>query len=475
MEKTDISNWLDANGKRFTDLADQIWATPETNFTEFKSSKAQAKFLEDDGFDIEWNIGGLNTAFIATWKKGSGPTIGFVGEYDALPGLSQKIQPSPEPIEEGANGHGCGHNLLGTGAVAAAVATKEWFSENNQTGEIRYYGCPAEEGGFGKVYMVREGAFDDLDVAFNFHPGWSNYAVRGTFLGAVNLFFRFKGKTSHAGTAPHLGRSALDAVELMNVGVNYLREHMEDHARIYYVITNGGVAPNIVPDKAEVHYSIKGLYPDDVAELLQRVRNVAKGAALMTDTEVEDVIDSSAACMMNNRVLADLQANIMEEIGDISFTEYDINFAAEINSHFPPKNSEMQKRIINWPESQNFPPLVGKIFRDIDVGEIHHASTDMGDVSWKVPVCMIRTTCWPSAVSPHSWGVVASGGMEIGHKGMMFAAKVMACTACELFTDPDKLAEIRQEFENEVATKPYEPMLPQDKEPPTVADPNPLS
>jgi aminobenzoyl-glutamate utilization protein B len=240
---------------------------------------------------------------MAEWGNGK-PVIGFAGEYDALPGLSQKRQSSAEPAEEGGHGHGCGHNLLGTGCLAAAVAVKQWHQATGTPGTVRYYGCPAEEGGSGKVYMGRAGAFDDLAAAFNFHPGCTNFASKGSTLGVQSMRFRFHDRTAHAALMPHMGRSALDAVELMNVGLIYLREHVLDHVRIHDVITDGGLAPNIVPEKAEVHY-------------LVRARQIAAGAALMSGTELEELFGSGTACMPNNHVLSELQYQVMAEIGRI--------------------------------------------------------------------------------------------------------------------------------------------------------------
>ncbi|WP_264214412.1 amidohydrolase [Leisingera thetidis] len=465
-EQHDIARWLIDNSSRFIGVADDIWATPEICFQEIKSSKIQADDLEADGFDITWGAGGLPTAFVASWSNGSGPVIGFIGEYDALPGLSQKIQQSKEALEDGANGHGCGHNLLGTGALASAAALKAWMISTGQTGTLRYYGCPAEEVGFGKVYMARDGAFDDLDAAFNFHPGWSNYPVRGTFLGARSIHYRFKGRASHAGTAPHLGRSALDAVELMNIGTNYLREHVEDYVRLHYQITDGGKSPNIVPDTASVLYLAKSLYPAEVEDLVSRLNDIAKGAALMTGTRFEAEVESGTSCLINNQALADLQYEKMQELGTIDFNEAEMEFAAKINSDYPPGGADFQRRILNLPPASNYAPLIWETYDQVDTGKIHHASTDVAEVGWRTPLCMIRTTCWPLNASPHSWGVVASGGMSIGHKGMMYAATVMALAAAELIENTARLEKVRQEFIETVGSMPYVDPIPPEKMPP---------
>ena len=281
--KQDVIRWLEENQAVFTRMSDEIWDHPEIALKEFHASRLQAEALEDEGFRITWGSGGMPTAFIAEWGSGK-PVIGILGEYDALKNLSQKSQPTQEPIVPGGLGHGCGHHLLGTGGLAAAVAIKRWLQAGEITGTVRYYGCPAEEILAGKVYMARDGAFDDLDAALNFHPGSINTTSKGSMVALNNLKFRFFGKAAHAGASPHMGRSALDAVELMNVGVNYLREHVPTTTRMHYVITHGGDLPNIVPAVAEVWYFVRAPERAQVDAVTDRVRKVAQGAALMTET-----------------------------------------------------------------------------------------------------------------------------------------------------------------------------------------------
>ena len=477
--KSNVITWLDSNETHFIEMADEIWASPEIRFQEFKSSMLQADFLEEAGFEIMWDIGGLNTAFVAEWRNGESqstrhqePIIGFVGEYDALPGLSQRLETAPNPVVAGGHGHGCGHNLLGTGALAAAVATKQWLQESGTPGTVRYYGCPAEEGGCGKVYMAREGAFDDLSAAFNFHPGYTNSASKGSCLGVQSMKFRFFGKTSHAGASPHMGRSALDAVELMNVGVNFLREHVEDNVRIHYVITDGGgTFPNIVPDKAEVYYYMRAHMPHQVQEIVRRVRNIAHGAAMMTETRVEESVEHGATCLLNNHTLADLQYKAMQEIGPINFTADEMAYAAEINANNPPGNSDGVAGTIGIPPNELTDPLLGGYCPSLDEGKLITASTDVGDLSWKAPVSMLNTTCWPHNAAAHSWGVVATGGMSIGHKGMMYAAKVMARSAIELYSDPSMLEAVRAEFDRATSATMYVSPIPAEKMPPQFENP----
>jgi aminobenzoyl-glutamate utilization protein B len=461
----DMLGWLERNESHFVAMADEIWAHPEIRFEEFKASKLQADFLEEAGFAMTWDIGGISTAFMAEWGSGE-PIIGFAGEYDALPGLSQKRQSSCEAIEEDGHGHGCGHNLLGTGCLAAAVAVKHWLQVTGTAGTVRYYGCPAEEGGSGKVYMGRAGAFDDLAAAFNFHPSYTNYASKGSTLGTRRTRFRFHGRSAHAAAMPHMGRSALDAVELMNVGVNYLREHVRDKVRIHYVITDGGKVPNVVPDKAEVYYVVRSHLPPEVEEVANRVRKIALGAAMMTETEMEEILVGGTTCVLNNHTLADLQHKVMQAIGPMDFTAEEEAYAAEINSNNPPGNSMMIMNYMGLAPHQLNKPLIGDVFPCVDEGRIFPASTDVGDLSWKAPVSMLNTACWPVNAAAHSWGVVASGGMSIGHKGMMYAAKVMAQAALELYTNPAKLQAVRAEFEAATAATAYISPIPDDKLPP---------
>lgn len=471
----EIIQWLDNNQPIFSDMSDQIWRTPEIAYQEFKSSRLQADYLEKEGFSITWDVGGLNTAFVAEWGEGK-PILGFIGEYDALPGLSQKLQPSKEAIQEGGHGHGCGHNLLGTGAVASAAAVQKWLQATGKPGTVRYYGCPAEEKGSGKVFMARAGAFDDLDAALNFHPAYINMADKGSAVGVNAIYYHFFGRTAHAGMAPDEGRSALDAVELMNVGVNYLREHVKDDVRIHYIITDGGQAPNIVPEEAEVYYLIRAAKPDYLAQVVERVRKVAEGAAMMTETRVEITPEAGCSPVLSNHYLSDLQYQAMELIGPIQYTPEEIEFAQKINDAFPGSNEDYIKRHMDFytpaPDLAAVfdqyidQPLVGANFPAMDVGKVMTGSTDVGDLSWVTPVSMLETTCFPTGTPGHTWGEVASGGMSIGHKGMMHAAKIMALAAMELYANPEHLVNVQAEFERSTGGRPYVPPVPANINPP---------
>ncbi len=468
--KQDMADWLDEHQIRFTTMSDEIWDNPEKQFQEFKASKLQADFLEKEGFTITWDLGNISTAFVAEWGEGK-PVIAFAGEYDALPGLSQKDQNIPDPLESDGWGHGCGHNLLGTGCLAAAVVFKEWLQATGNTATVRYYGCPAEEGGSGKVYMGRDGAFDDLDATFNWHPGYVNSAMKGSLLGVNRYTFTFHGKTAHAAADPHSGRSALDAVELMNVGVNYLREHVTDDVRIHYVIRDGGLAPNVVPDFASSDYYIRAHDPRNLEDVSERVVRVAKGAAMMTDTELDARYMSGSSSVLSNEVLADIQYDVMKDLGGIEFTDEEQAYAEKVNEYFADGNKGMLMGLFGVdPETAN-QALIGNVYESRDKGKVFPASSDMGDMSWYAPCSMLNAATWATRVPGHSWGVVATGKMSIGHKGMMFAAKVMALSAAELILSPEKLEAAKTEFDAALKETPYKCPIPADVQPPQYEHP----
>ncbi|MBW2368091.1 MAG: amidohydrolase [Deltaproteobacteria bacterium] len=473
--KQQVIQHLEQNVSRFIRMSDDIWEYPELGWKEFKASRRQADFLEKEGFTVTWNIAEISTAFVAEWGEGK-PLIGFIGEYDALPGLSQKNQAKKEALIKGAPGHGCGHNLLGTGAVAGAFAVQNWLKSSGTPGTVRYYGCPAEEAGGGKVFMAKAGIFDDLDAAFNYHPGSFNAPSKGSCVAVNHIHFRFHGRTAHAGGSPHEGRSALDAVELMNVGVNYLREHVKDDVRMHYIITNGGTAPNIVPEEAEVFYYIRAAKPDYLEEVTDRVRKIAKGATFMTETSVEEIFKSAYSNVLSNHYLADLQYQAMELIGPIAFSDEEMAYAQKINDAYPRTNSDYiddaieylkpPPEIVDILEAYRDKPLVGENFPALDEKIVGTGSTDVGDLSWVTPVSMLSTTCFTTASTGHSWGNVATSAHSIGHKGMMHAAKIMAVSAVDLYTDPEHLEKIREEFEKKAGTSGYKCPLPDHIKPP---------
>ncbi|MEE4194637.1 MAG: amidohydrolase [Anaerolineae bacterium] len=454
MDKAQMINWLDQHTPEFTAISDAIWERPELGYHEFFATKLQSEFMEAQGFSITRDIAGMNTAFVAEWGKGK-PVFGFAGEFDALPGLSQKPQPTPDPVEDGAPGHGCGHNLLGVGCMAAAVAVKEWLQSTGTPGTVRYYACPAEEGGAGKTFMARDGLFDDLDLAFNYHPMVFNTANKSSCLGVNHIRFVFHGKTAHAGAAPWEGRSALDAVELMNVGVNYLREHVPQDVRLHYVITNGGKAPNIVPDEAEVWYYIRAHEPKTLADVTERVRNIARGAALMTSTKMEEIFESATSSTLPNAYLADLHVAEMQKLGPTTYTKAELDYAATINQALDYDYNNLRKRFegmnLSMEVKEKFLsfvglPVIGEPIPSYNEGEISGGSTDVGDLSRVVPCCEMTTACWAVGVPGHSWGVTATGKHTIGHKGMMYAAKTMASVAVECYQHPEHIEKAWEEF-----------------------------
>jgi aminobenzoyl-glutamate utilization protein B len=468
--KQDVIQWLEETTPRFTAISDEIWLHPEVAFQEFLASKLQADYLETEGFAITWDVGEMNTAFVAQWGEGE-PVIGFVGEYDALPGLSQRNQPSPEPLEEGAPGHGCGHNLLGTGCMAAAVASKHWLEATGMPGSVRYYGCPAEEGGGGKAFMARAGAFADLSAAFNFHPAPVNAPSKGSTLGVKSYRFRFRGRPAHAAGSPHMGRSALDAVELMNIGVNYLREHVSEKVRLHYVITAGGDRPNIVPAEAETWHYVRAPTLNELDEVADRVRKIAQGAAMMTETTLEEIFVGANINVLNNHFLADLQYAAMQIVGPIEFTAEEMAYAQKINAAYPESAAQFLAGMLGLSQDELKQPLLGANYAPRDEGKVLPGSTDVGDLSWSTPVSMLSTACWPTGAASHSWGVVATGAHSIGHKGMMHAAKIMAVAAIDLYSNPGNVRKARGEFEKATGGKPFKGLRPEHMKPPQFENP----
>src|SRR5256714_10773160 len=382
--RSNIWRGVDTIKPRFVALADRVWAMPEVCYTEARSSAEHLAELRHQGFRVTEQVAGIPTAVMGEWGEG-GPVIAFLGEYDALPGLSQEAGVAePRPLEAGGHGHGCGHNLLGSAALLAATAVKDWLATRRIPGRVRYYGCPAEEGGAAKTFMVRSGAFADADIAITWHPSSFWEVVVAPSLANTRADFIFTGRTSHAAASPHLGRSALDAVELMNVGVNYMREHMPSDARVHYALLDtGGIAPNVVQAHARVRYSIRARDLPGMNELVERVRNIAQGAALMTETRVEMRISSAVSNLLPNSPLEAALHRIMQELAPPHFDDTDKDFAAKIRSTLPAKDIA---RVYNShgmeptdrPLADFIVPLDAK--RNPQIG-----STAVGDVSWGVP------------------------------------------------------------------------------------------
>jgi aminobenzoyl-glutamate utilization protein B len=439
---------IDARRDVYADIALQIWKLAEPGYLEYKSSALIEDQLAASGFSVRKGVADIPTAFVASAGSGR-PVIAFVGEYDALPGLSQEASPGRKPIVDGAPGHGCGHNLLGTASMAAAIAVKEWLAASGRPGTVRFYGTPAEEGGNAKVYMVRAGLFDDVDVAVSWHPGDANDASPSSNLAMIAAKFRFHGVASHAAAAPEHGRSALDAVEAMDAMVNMMREHVPQETRIHYIITAGGVAENIVPQFAEVSYVAR--HPDIrvLDGIWQRVIDAAKGAALGTGTTVDFEVGGATYNILPNAVLADLQRRNLQAVGGVFYSPEEQAFAEALRRTLDNPATPLGSEVRVQPPSETFTP----------------ASSDLGDVSWKVPTTEITTATWVPGTSAHTWQAVACDGMSIGIKGMMVAAKTMALTGVDLFTTPDLVAKARAEFDRRRAGVVYSSRI-GDRKPP---------
>lgn len=429
-QKEALVNALEARAAEYFDIAHRIWEWAEVGYQEERSSALLIDVLLGEGFEVRKGVAGIPTAFVAESGTGS-PVIGILAEYDALPGLSQAALPERMALEGGGAGHACGHHLFGTASVAAAIAVKDWLQASGQPGTVRVYGTPAEEGGAGKVYMVREGLFDDVDIVLHWHPSDRTDASPATTLANRSAKFRFYGRSTHAAGAPERGRSALDGVEAMNLMVNMLREHVPQEARIHYVITRGGLAPNVVPDFAEVYYYVRHPSARILEEIFPRVISAAEGAALGTGTTMDyEIIHGIHAVLPNETLSKSVLANL-QELGGISYTEEEKQFALAIRQTLGDADLPLGSEATVQP----FLPRTTK------------GSTDVGDVSYAVPTAGFYAATWVPGTAAHSWQAVAAGGMTIGGKGLMLAAKAIALTAVDLVTDPTLVKAAHEEFE----------------------------
>lgn len=435
---------LDKEHEKLRDISEKIWDYAELPLNEFKSSDLLQEYLINNGFKVEKDLSGMETAFIATYGEGN-PIIGLLGEYDALSEMSQKVSTKEEVVEEGKAGHACGHNLLGTAMAGSAVAIKTLIEKHNLKGTVRFYGCPAEEIMYGKIKMDEDGLFDDLDVCLTWHPMASNTVCDYSYSSMTSLKFNFLGKTSHAAAAPEQGRSALDAVELMNVGANYLREHVVSQARIHYVITNGGGKPNIVPGAAESWYYVRAPFKKQVDEIVERLVDVSKGAALMTGTKVSHQVLTGCYNTILNDELNKLLFESMNEVPSPKWTESEIEFAKKLQDSFD--ESVIQNALVEF----GVPELAGQVLHD-GVTKLKSTmaflagSTDVSNVSKTVPTAQVFTCCMPVGTPGHTWQVASSAGMSIGQKGMDYAAKVIADAGMILLTNEDIRDRVWQEF-----------------------------
>ncbi|GGA31359.1 amidohydrolase [Neptunicoccus cionae] len=466
----DIWDLADRHSERFITLSDAVFDTPETLYTEFKSVAAHRESLVEQGFRITDNAGGLPTAVIGEAGEG-GPVIAILGEFDALPGLSQHSgETSPRAIEDGGHGHGCGHNLFGAGALLAATALKDWIEANNINARVRYYGCPAEEGGAAKTYMVREGLFDDVDAAISWHPAPYLAVNQEPSLANARIDYTFYGTASHAAFEPDMGRSALDAVELMNVGVNYMREHMPDAARVHYAYMDaGGVAANVVQARARVRQLIRHPNLPGLKDLIARVDKIAEGAALMTETRMEKKVYSGVSNLLPNRPLEDAMQTAVEQLGPVPFDDKDRAFAAEIQATLPKGAVQSTLASMDYTPAADQDISLCDFILPLDRnGVVRAGSTDVGDVSWAVPTVQLWGATWTLGTPFHTWQVVAHGKTGLAHKGMIHAAKVMAGTARMLIENPELLADAKAAHTAHLANTPYECPIPEETEPPIV-------
>jgi len=422
---------LDSRAAHYAEVAKRTWDLAGGGFMEVKSTALLQGELRAAGFSVKAGIAGEPTAFVAEFGSGK-PAIAILGEFDALPGLSQDATPNRKAISAGGAGHGCGHHLFGTASVASAIALKEWMLANNVKGTLRMIGTPAEEGGAGKVYMVRDGVFNDVDAVIAWHPGDDNSVDGSRSMANISGKFRFHGLSAHAAAAPERGRSALDGVEVMNVMTNFLREHIPDGSRIHYVITDGGKAPNVVPDEAEVYYVVRHVEMKVVNNIWERVVNAAKGAALGTGTTFDVQLISSVYSLLPNETLARVQQRALERVGGFTYNAEEKAFAEALQKSTAFTAVPLERSAVVQP------------LRLDDPGA---GSTDVGDVSWVVPTVQLSAATWVPGTAAHSWQAVAAGGMSIGAKGMMVAAKAMALTAADLFTSPATIAAAKAELD----------------------------
>lgn len=455
-------DYVDARADFFCALADTIWENPELSLKEYGSTATYCEALRQLGFTVTEKLCGIDTAFCGSYGSGR-PVIGILGEFDALSGLSQKAGATqPEPVVPGGCGHGCGHNLLGAGSLAAAAAVKAWLEKTGQSGTVIFYGCPGEEGGSGKAFMAREGLWKSLDAALSWHPANVNQVRTGTNNSCIQVMYKFHGLSAHAAGDPYNGRSALDAVELMNVGVQFLREHTTDDCRIHYaIIDSGGISPNVVQAHATVLYMVRANRVADSVKLQARVDQIAQGAALMTDTTFDRVfIDGTAELLPNYTIEKLLQEN-MELVGCPAYDPEDVALAqalrascdgetvppgigAKFDEQIAQKVRELTENMTKPINDFIMPPYSGNVFIP--------GSTDVGDVSWLTPTSQVDIATWPAGVPHHSWQVVSCGKSGLAHKGMLMAAKVLAATAIDLMEKPEALQAAQAEFARRAAS-----------------------
>ena len=472
-----ISDYIDQNSERLTSMSDDIWGYAEVGMREWKSSERLIEELKKEGFDVEVGVADMPTAFIGTFGSGK-PVISFLGEFDALPGVSQKEGCNVKTQEDPQSyGHGCGHHLLGVAGIGAAMILRDYFKETGKEGTVVFYGCPGEEGGSGKAYMARAGVFNICDIIYSWHPGGANGVMTGSYQANCQVYFKFHGTTAHAAGSPHLGRSALDAVELMNVGVNYMREHMESTDRIHYaVLDTGGISPNVVQANATVLYLIRSISTEKVLALYERVQKIAKGAALMTETEVEIIFDKGCSNVVPNGVLEQVLYESMQRVGVPEYTAEELAYAQQFTNTFNDAQFAAELGVSGTGCSKKSKEATTKKVRE--EGPMHtfvapheHSdanmmgSTDVGDASYCAPTAQFIAATYAFGTPAHSWQMVAQGKSSVAHKGQTYAAEIIADAAIQAIENPEIIEKAKAEFNEATGGKPYQCPIPADVKP----------
>ena len=443
-DKKALIKSIEKHQKALIEISDKIWASAETAFEEYESSKILADYAEKNGFKVTRGVAGIPTAFVATYGSGK-PVISVLGEFDALPGLSQQATPDKNPVVDGNPGHGCGHNLFGTASLGAALAVKELIEKGKIKGTVKFIGTPSEEKYFGKIWMVKAGIWNDVDVNLSWHPGAKIEADAQSSLALVDFMVEFYGQAAHAAADPWNGRSASDALELYTTGINYYREHVKPTVRMHYHIQDAGKVVNVVPDYARLWVRIRDTKRSGMLPVYERVKEMAKGAAIMADVDYKVSLISGIYEVLVNRKGEEVMQKNLELLGPIEYTPEEIAFGKKIQKATGKKEVGMDSTIKPLLETRENPG---------------GGSTDVGDVSWNVPNINLSVTTAPKDTPWHSWAVVACGGMSIGHKGMLYAAKAMALTMYDLFKDPELVKEIQKEFKQRKGDEVYSPMIP---------------
>ena len=465
--KDAVVNLVEEKLPVFTDVSDKVWDFAELMFQEHKSSALEAEVMKQQGFTVEYGVAGMDTAMVASYGSGH-PVVAILGEYDALPALSQKPDcMTKDPIEDGKPGHGCGHHLLGAASMSACTAVKDYLQANNLPGTIRYYGCPAEEGGAGKAIMIRAGLFKDVDIVLTWHPAQFNYAWDGSDCLAIMMSkYSFKGISSHAAASPQHGRSALDALELMNVGIQFLREHVISDARIHYAITNtGGTAPGVVQSEAAGVYTVRAPQVSDMLAISERVDKIAEGAALMTETTMEKQLIVGMSNLRATKAVYDRYVANLNSLLPVDFTDEELEYAEKFKKTYPdsdiPRMLRSLKRAYPDKSAEELRAMLDMPMPNYYCREYENsASTDAGDVTWVVPGCQLHVACYPAGTPYHSWQMTTMGKSSLAHKGMATAAKTLAMTALDFITDEELTKKAWADFKEMMGDETYTCLLP---------------